>query len=115
MPALDDDNYPTEEALERIRKWDVIPDGERERCLDWIGANCWHFTEWGWRKDEHGVYQISTGGWSGNEETLGAMRENFLLWMMTFYNHRVGGHYTLRLNPDTEIEMTMRVVGEGDE
>ena len=101
---MDNCRYPTEDELHRIRTWDVIPDGERERCLDWIGETCWHFGERGWKKDEHKVYRVSTGGWSGNEDVIYAMKQNVLLWSLSFYNHRRGGHFILLGDPRHEME-----------
>lgn len=97
---MDGDYYPTEEELERIRSWDVIDEtgAKREACLDWIGENCWHLAEWGWKK-EGKVYHVSTGGWSGNEDVIHAMKDNFLLWSMCWCETRRGGHYLFEVEP----------------
>jgi len=44
---------------------------------------------------------VSTGGWSGNEELIGAMRMNFILWSQWWWSSRRGGHYVFaRKDPD---------------
>ena len=48
-------------------------------------------------KNETRYFDISTGGWSGNEEILGAMRRNILLWRLTWEMARRGGHYRFRV------------------
>lgn len=114
---MDADNYPTDDELKAIREWDVIGDADEHRakcaaCFDYIRANCWHFAEWGWSEDR-GVYSISTGGWSGNEDVIEAMRENFLLWSMTFKAKRVGGHYVFSVDSDVDVEFVVTRAEEG--
>lgn len=94
---LDEDGYPTEEALERLRKWDVQKDGV-QAALD-FAQSLWYYPDRFWREaatDDFGTlvwrYHVSTGGWSGNEEVIHAMRENFILWSLTWVQHRRGGH-----------------------
>jgi hypothetical protein len=97
----DDDGYPTEDEIARIKTWPY------EDPRGWFAfiksaGNYWPGESWGWdERDDHDeidkdvhVYEISTGGWSGNEEILGAMRANTMLWMMTWHVSRRGGHYT---------------------
>jgi hypothetical protein len=95
---LDDDGYPTEDALTIIElwHWDDIP--------GWFSfiENIWHLRSWGWSegieksdwKDEEVYrYNISTAGWSGNESIIHAMKENDMLWHITWVQSRRGGHY----------------------
>ena len=48
-------------------------------------------------RQEYDSWDISTGGWSGNEEIMQAMRENFICWSQTWYSHHRGGHYEFRV------------------
>lgn len=97
----DHDGYPTEEELDLIRKW---PHDARS-WFEYI-HECWHMAEWGWEEEELQAdpgdaeergYHISTGGWSGNEEIIDAMRANRVLWGLTWWSSRRGGHYEFRV------------------
>jgi hypothetical protein len=93
--------YPTDEELERIGTWaDDDP-------LGWFAfiKVCWWSAEWGWTefdgeddfKRPLRVFEISTGGWSGNESIVTAMQNHFILWSLTWQNRRRGGHYTFEV------------------
>jgi hypothetical protein len=97
MEYLDEGGYPTEAALNIIREWsDPWPS-----IMKFI-KEIWWMPEWGWHEvDEKGIttYYISTGGWSGNESIIEAMRNNTIFWMMYWYSSRVGGHYSFKDYP----------------
>lgn len=96
---VDDDGYPTESALTIIELWDI---GDKKSWFDFI-RGLWYMADWGWREDvadpeydngkEVYVYEISTGGWSGNESLISAMKKNWMLWATTWVQSRRGGHY----------------------
>jgi hypothetical protein len=101
---LDDDGYPTENALEIIRLWDW---NDQKGWFDFIKSIWWH-PSWGWsegeepheyQKDEIVYrYNISTGGWSGNESIIQAMEQNKnILWSLTWVQSRRGGHYIFEI------------------
>jgi hypothetical protein len=50
-----------------------------------------------WDEDPPGTFHVSTGGWSGNEEIIGAMQDNFICWTQCWKNHSRGGHYIFEL------------------
>jgi len=97
---MSDDDYPTDGDLAIVQHWDFTDP------LGWFNCihDMWWMPEWGWREieavDDIGVpvmdYWISTGGWSGNESIIEAMRENSMLWAMTWESNRRGGHYVFR-------------------
>lgn len=99
---MSDDEYPTEEDLERITTWDFVATPGFVPFMDYVKARWWS-PDWGWSErdgvDElfdrpvH-IYEISTGGWSGNESLIGAMQENFVFWSLNWMQSRRGGHYT---------------------
>lgn len=102
----DRDGYPTDEELQRIRDWSADdPSG-------WFAAirasgNYWpEPSVWGWDEAD-GVYHVSTGGWSGNEEILQAMEENLALWGATYHGERRGGHFVFAL-PGVKIALEER-------
>jgi hypothetical protein len=102
---LDEDGYPTEQALEVVEKWhwDDIP--------GWFQfiKSIWHLHSWGWKEklephDWNGKFEqyknrmvqrhyVSTGGWSGNESIIGAMQRNDMMWHLNWVQSRRGGHY----------------------
>ena len=103
LGSWDDDGYPTDESLEAIGKWDG---DEREFFAAlkplWKYSDMPHQDAWcGWH-EENGAgimdepvrrYNLSTGGWSGNESLVGAMERNIELWATTWVQTRRGGHY----------------------
>jgi len=80
--------YPTRTELRNIENW---PIGKASDWFDYIKSVWWN-AEWGYRRRGKSIW-LSTGGWSGNEEIIGAMRENLILWNVTWYTARRGGHY----------------------
>lgn len=98
--------YPSDAALERIKAWDF------NTPLEWFAyikqaGNWWPDPEpWGWSEEDvfaddfdgkRRRFHISTGGWSGNEDILSAMEENFMLWGLTWQSSRRGGHYVFEV------------------
>lgn len=90
---LDVDGYPTDEALEIIKRWPIF---QYKELFEFIHG-LWYMREWGWREEaiEGGIrYSISTAGWSGNEDLIHALEHNHnFAWEMTWYQSRRGGHY----------------------
>ena len=112
MSKWRDGDYPTRFALQRIQKWDCVDDGAPESLLAFIRDECWWMPEWGW-EEKRGVYWISTGGWSGNEEIIGALRQNSLFWSLCFISMRTGGHYTFATDKDSDWKVCGRCHGSG--
>lgn len=97
--------YPNEEQLYKIKTWDYKDIGG---LIDYVIA-LWWMADWGvgwthrkvkdkWVEDKY-YYKLtlSTGGWSGNEDIIGALRQNDWFWVLCFYKHRVGGHFVFRI------------------
>ena len=98
----DRDGYPTDEELAKVRDW---PSDDPVGWLAYI-KTLWWAPEWGWSEQSDSTwdvsvpicrYSISTGGWSGNELILHAMRETRTLWQRTWVQHRRGGHYVFEV------------------
>ena len=99
----DEDGYPIEAELQRLREW------PHEDIAGWFAyaksiGHWWPTEVFGWYEYEgkddfkrpvH-VWQISTGGWSGNEEIISEMRAH-PIWFFTWHQHTRGGHYEFRL------------------
>ena len=82
-------DYPTEEELQRIKEWDY---NDFTGLMDFI-YNIWNYADCGYWAQTENMYEISTGGWSGNEDIIQAMKENTMFWMMCWGMSRRGGHY----------------------
>jgi hypothetical protein len=94
---LDDDGYPTEMALERIRTW---PYSDPHGWFEFV-SELWWMRAWGVRSNKPGEYLFSTGGWSGNEDIIGAMQENWILWSTTWMQSNRGGHYVFEVRDES--------------
>ncbi len=99
--GLDEDGYPTEETLQAIEKWrgdfkgffyTLKPVWKYHEPLAWCG---WHEDVVKDDIEDRQVlrFSLSTGGWSGNESLISAMRKNYVLWSLTWVQVRRGGHY----------------------
>jgi len=97
---LDIDGYPTDAMLDAIRKW-PSRDGW-ESLLDAIKPFWKHSDSGYWRK-RSGIYHIATAGWSGNESIVFELQQNYLFWMMCWYESRRGGKYVFKVK-DKEDE-----------
>jgi hypothetical protein len=109
---MDDDLYPSEEDLEFVRKFDCSKD---DVCviIEFIEEHWWsaewgfklHTTpsvlqEFGFEDEEDVLLELHTGGWSGNEDIVRALKENE--WFYTFYwdSSSVGGHEYFRFTKE---------------
>jgi len=94
--------YPTEEQLKTIKEFDLVKKPVRE-LLDYIEP-IWEYGDFGFKRTKHRL-DFSTGGWSGNEDIIGALRENFLFGSMYWWNSRRGGHYIFK---DTSVSKELK-------
>jgi hypothetical protein len=99
---LDEDGYPTDEALEAIKIW------HWDDARGWFNFihSIWHLASWGWNEGEvideitnkkAWCYYVSTAGWSGNEAIIRAMQKNDWMWHLNWVQSRRGGHYIFEL------------------
>lgn len=99
-------DYPDEEELETIRKWDPSdPFGLAEYLM-----SVWHYDNYisldkRWKRDapnwgRYKVFRVSTAGWSGNEDRIGALQDNYF-WMFYWQSSKRGGHYIFHLPEST--------------
>ena len=90
-PTYDKDGYPTEVTLETIEKWGpTFTKGTAKNLLDFC-FEAW--SSYGWSAQDGYVWKFSTGGWSGNEEIISAMTENYVFWSLCWKESKRGGHY----------------------
>ena len=92
-------HYPSDIVLERIKNFDIFEE-DIEKLLELI-ENEWEYADVGYFKQyvEEGknILELHTGGWSGNEEILEALRENFAFWSAYWWKTERGGHYWFEL------------------
>lgn len=87
----DKDGYPTERELKRIKEWDVLSD--LMGLLRFV-ENLWSYPDRFILKGKRVLrLYLSTGGWSGNEDIIRALRENHSFWWIGWQKSVVGGHY----------------------
>lgn len=100
---LDDDGYPTVDALFWVEKFDDFANTK-----EWFAfiKSIWWTPEWGWFEEDTlddifaksvRQYSLSTGGWSGNESIIAAMQRNHMMWSMCWLQSRRGGHYIFQI------------------
>ena len=70
---FDKDGYPTDEYLNSIADFD----GNIVELLEMV-KDAWRYPDRAQLID--GIYVFSTGGWSGNEDLIGALQKNKLWW-----------------------------------
>ena len=92
-----EEGYPTEEYLEHVQFMDYQQVfAEPWRYVDLIKKG-WAYKDYIWEEGKK-VF-ISTGGWSGNESIIEAMRQN-MFWWVFWENHRRGGHFTFEMREE---------------
>jgi hypothetical protein len=97
-PEFDEDGYPTEDTLSAIEKWNCVGRQAKLDLLEYV-RKAWRYPDYFSIEDDD--YHISTAGWSGNEDLIRAMRDNFLFWGMCWVQSRRGGHYIFEVE-DTD-------------
>jgi hypothetical protein len=85
---VDDDDYPTDAMLDKIEKWT----GDYKELMQFIEPH-WQYGKSGYWSEDGMEYKISTAGWSGNEDILRALQENYTFWSLCWVQSRRGGHY----------------------
>src|SRR6056300_85971 len=96
---LDDNGYPSENVLEKIRQWPYEDPGG---CLDYV-QSLWHWEEMASNPIE-GRYRFATGGWSGNEDLIAAIMQNTMVHTMCWQFSSRGGLHLYEL-PSLPMDM----------
>ncbi len=89
---MDSDGYPTDTTLKRIREWE-IHDGDSFDALITFLRSIWRWPTYITRDFDGKVVKIHTGGWSGHEEIIGALKDNQLFWLLCWQSSKRGGHF----------------------
>ena len=90
--TFDTNGYPTEETLEEIKNISPINKKSIWKLLDIVETH-WHWNNMFILDKEKGCLELHTGGWSGNEDIIYALKENYVFWGLCWYKSMCGGHY----------------------
>ena len=96
---LDNDGYPTDETLKQIENYKGDYSG-------YLAELSFLFGSYGSCEFDGNHWKISTGGWSGNEDIIEAMKKNHIFWLMCWYSSRRGGHYEFKVSNAGKILST---------
>lgn len=91
---LDKDGYPTEKGLAELSEICNKTPLNKKKILEVIKDN-WYSPDWGFATTQRTLY-LSTGGWSGNEQTIGKI-ESSIFGLFCFKELHRGGHYVFDL------------------
>lgn len=102
MKKLDDEGYPTEEALLAIEQWDL---NQVHYLIDFI-EELWAYKEFGFLKKWGLDYlknrvlflELHTAGWSGNESIIHALQKNKGFFGFWWVMSKRGGHYWFEID-----------------
>lgn len=64
--------------------------------MDYIEERWWAGDAGYFRRGRKYLY-LSTAGWSGNEEIIGALMKNTMFWMCCWVSSKRGGHYVFEI------------------
>lgn len=86
--------YPTDDELKRIAEW---PYTDFPAMMIFIKA-LWEYSDFPGYWQQHGsIFKIHTGGWSGNEDLIGAMFGNTMFHATCWMKSERGGHYVFKV------------------
>lgn len=91
IPFLADGGYPSEAELQAIRDW-PWQKGFRGLMVNYVAPR-WKYGDMGYWRQRGDRFDISTGGWSGNEDIISALQQNLMFQMLCPVAWRRGGHY----------------------
>jgi hypothetical protein len=94
---MDIDGYPDDEELDCIRVWPPGQTGDFASLLEYVHER-WAYARNGYWSRQGSLYRLATGGWSGNEDLIRAMRENRFFWGACRVASISGGLYLFSAN-----------------
>ena len=92
------EEYPSDRDLEIIEHWDVMKCGV-DGLLEYI-KNIWWLPDWGFKLIGKKILwlELHTGGWSGNEDIIEALKKNEYFWAIYWIKSLRGGHYYFKIS-----------------
>ncbi len=86
---LDVNGYPTDESLKQIKNYK----GSYKALMSEVA---YLFGSYGKCEFDGNHWIVATGGWSGCESVIQAMKENIMFWLMCWYMSKRGGYYEFK-------------------
>ena len=83
---LDNDGYPTNKSLQQIAKYK----GSYRELMKEVA---FLFGGYGRCEVDGNTWKVATGGWSGCEDVISAMRANSIFWAICWQLSKRGGYY----------------------
>ena len=95
MFDLDNEGYPDERTIELIGQWRIEDDYEKMLTFLTPIMSGYGRCE---KREIDNVWEVVTGGWSGNEEIISAMQSNLAFWGIYWQLSKRGGYYEFKGN-----------------
>lgn len=93
---MDKNGYPEEHELKKIEEWDYH---DFRGLMEYV-EELWKYADYGYWKRGRKYYRISTGGWSGNESIIYALKQNRMFWACCWVSSKRGGHYIFEISKE---------------
>jgi hypothetical protein len=106
---FDDDGYPTDEALDYLQSMSYTKVGGFKPVID-FAENLWSpYGRFETKEDEKNYYVCcATGGWSGNESVIWALKENkSFFWTICWVMSKRGGYHEFEIRKYNENGMPL--------
>ena len=87
-----ENGYPDENELKKIENWDYH---DFEGLMEYV-RDLWKYKHY-FTKKIGGIYQLSTGSWSGNESIIDALQQNKMFWSWCWESSRRGGRFEFKI------------------
>lgn len=84
-----DDGYPTEDELKAITDWKT---NDLPAMFAFI-QDLWCWGDTMATEAPKGTWTLITGGWSGNEDLIGALSNNHIAWSLCWEMSKRGGKH----------------------
>jgi len=100
-PPIIMDDYPTEKELKTIENWEIHTNADLFALVEYVQL-LWH---WGEdycplkevKGEDYKFWRLVTGGWSGNEDLVCALRRNVKFWVFCWQASHRGGLHTFHI------------------
>ena len=89
--------YMSESELETIAQFPLVPD-TTSVCHHLLQSIKPYWERYGaFKQTSRNSYYLATGGWSGNEDIIGALKKNYMFWSLCWYKSQRGGAFWFKI------------------